>query len=81
MVASAHEIRLCDYRQIDKLQSQLRQVVNQYYQEIEIVRMIDHLVGALYFLHHFNVPHGAVRIDSLLVDTEGKFILIDREIF
>jgi len=43
--------------------------------------MIDHLVGALYFLHHFNVPHGAVRLDSLLVDAEGKFILIDREIF
>jgi len=43
--------------------------------------MIDHLVGALYFLHHFNVPHGAVRQDSLVVDSEGKFILIDREIF
>jgi len=32
MVASAQEIRLCDYQQIDRLQSQLRQIVNQFYQ-------------------------------------------------
>ena len=43
--------------------------------------MIDHLIGALYFLHHFYGPHGAVRLETVLVDGEGKFILIDREFF
>ncbi len=80
-MSSAHEVKLCDYKQIDKLQAQLRQIVNHYYQEIEIARMIDHLIGALYFLHHFYGPHGAVRLETVLVDGEGKFILIDRELF
>jgi hypothetical protein len=81
VVAAAQTVKLCDYVQIDKLQSQQRQVVNQYYQEIEVVRMIDHLVGALYFLNHFDVPHGAVRLESVLVDGEGKYVLVDKDLF
>jgi hypothetical protein len=30
--------------------------------------MIDHLIGAVYFLHHFDVPHAAIRPDNIIVD-------------
>ena len=43
--------------------------------------MIDHVIGALYFLHHFDVSHGAVRPEMLLQDEEGRFVLVDRELF
>lgn len=46
------EIKLNDYEQIDRLPYQERKVANIFYQEIEILRMIDHIVGALYFLDH-----------------------------
>ena len=43
--------------------------------------MIDHLVGALYFLHHYDIAHRAVRPECLLVDQEGKYLLADRQLF
>lgn len=55
--------------------------MNCFYQEIEVVRMIDHLVGALFFLHHYDIPHGATRPDCVLVDAEGKYLLVDKELF
>ena len=78
---AAGRVRLCDYQAIDRLPSQQRQMVNQYYQEIEIVRMVDHLIGALYFLHHFQLPHGAVRLEAVLLDDEGKYVLVDKELY
>lgn len=52
--------------------------MNCFYQEIEVVRMIDHLMGALYFLRHFGIEHGGIRPQSVLVDSEGKYLLTDR---
>lgn len=43
--------------------------------------MIDHLVGALYFLHHYGITHGAMRPESILIDAEGKYVLADRDLF
>lgn len=43
--------------------------------------MIDHVVGALYFLNHFNHNHDAVRPEHILIDQEGKFVLADSAIF
>ena len=74
-------VRLWDYRQIDQLPSQQRQVVNLLFQEIEVVRMVDHLVGALFFLHHYQIPHGAVRPKSVILDSEGKYLLADQQLF
>ena len=54
-------IKLFDYESIDKLPHQDRKLVGSMYQEVEILRMIDHVVGALYFLNHFNRNHDAVR--------------------
>lgn len=42
--------------------------------------MIDHLIGALYFLHHYGFVHGAVRPECVLVDNEGKYVLADRDL-
>ena len=81
IINSAHLIKMCDYQQIDSLPSQQRQVVNHFFQEIEVVRMLDHIVGALYFLHHYDIPYGAVRPELILLDREGKYILPDRELF
>lgn len=30
--------------------------------------MIDHIIGAVYFLHHFGVPHSALRPEQILID-------------
>jgi hypothetical protein len=43
--------------------------------------MLDHIIGTLYFLHHFDIPHGAVRPASIIVDQEGKYMLADRQLF
>lgn len=43
--------------------------------------MIDHIIGALYFLHHFGHGHRAVRPSNILIDNEGKYILVDSKIF
>jgi hypothetical protein len=43
--------------------------------------MIDHIIGAVYFLHHFDVPHSALRPQQVLVDEDGRFVLVDREVF
>lgn len=72
----AEGVRLFDYEQIDRLPSQQRQVANNFFQEIEVVRMVDHLVGALYFLDHYDVTHGAVRPETILLDREGKYLLV-----
>lgn len=69
-------MKLFDYEQIDRLPSQQRQVANNFFQEIEIVRMVDHLVGALYFLDHYDIAHGAVRPETILLDREGKYLLV-----
>ena len=80
-MAEAEAVEMWNYAQIDKLASQARQAVNVYYQEIEVIRMIDHIIGAVYFLHHFDVPHSALRPQQLLVDEDGRFVLVDREAF
>ncbi len=80
-MGEARAVEMWNYAQIDKLSSQARQVVNVYYQEIEVVRMIDHIIGAVYFLQHFDVPHSALRPQQLLVDEDGRFVLVDREAF
>ena len=81
LLSEIEHIRMCDYERIDKLQSHQRQLVNIYYQEIEVVRMIDHVIGAVYFLHHFDVAHQAIRPENVLVDDEGRYVLVDRDIF
>jgi serine/threonine protein kinase len=43
--------------------------------------MIDHIIGAVYFLHHFDVAHSALRPQQILVDEDGRFVLVDREAF
>ena len=43
--------------------------------------MIDHLIGALFYLHHFDIVHAGVRDNVVLVNHEGKYMLIDREVF
>ena len=43
--------------------------------------MIDHIIGAVYFLHHFDVAHSALRPQQILVDDDGRFVLVDREVF
>ena len=43
--------------------------------------MIDHVIGAVYFLHHFDVQHAALRPQQVLVDEDGRFVLVDREVF
>ena len=77
-VNAALAVKLYDYRQIDGLSSQQRQIVNHFFQEIEVVRMLDHVVGALYFLHHYEIPYEAVRPEVIFLDTEGKYLLPDR---
>ncbi len=77
----ARLVQMCNYWQIDRLAAHARQVVNVYYQEIEVIRMIDHIIGAVYFLHHFDVAHSALRPQQVLVDEDGRFVLVDREAF
>ena len=43
--------------------------------------MVDHIIGAIYFLNHFEIDHNGIRPDNVLVDDEGKYVLLDREIF
>ena len=43
--------------------------------------MIDHIVGALYFLNHLEHKHEAVSTNNIMIDEEGKFILIDALVF
>ena len=43
--------------------------------------MVDHVVGAVYFLHHISLQHNALRPENILVDEEGKYIVVDRELF
>jgi hypothetical protein len=43
--------------------------------------MIDHLIGAVYFLHHYQLPHGGVRPQHVVVDQEGRYVLVDAQIF
>jgi len=74
-------VKLYDYEQIDRLPSQQRQVTNNFFQEIEVVRMIDHLIGALYFLQHYEIAHGAIRPEAILLDREGKYLLVERKLF
>lgn len=74
-------MKLCDYKIIDTLGHNERKIINLYYQEIEILRMIDHIVGALYFLHHFGYPHQAINPSNILIDADGKYILVDPKIF
>lgn len=73
--------KLYDYEAIDKLNHQDRKLISIYYQEVEILRMIDHIIGALYFLNHFKNNHEAVCPQHIVVDEEGKFILADSQIF
>lgn len=77
----AKAVQMWNYSQIDRLPAHARQVVNVYYQEIEVIRMIDHIIGAVYFLHHFDVCHSALRPQQILVDDDGRFVLVDREAF
>lgn len=58
-----------------------RAVLNIYYQEVEVLRMLDHIIGALYFLNHLEHKHEAVCPHNILIDEEGKFILIDAIVF
>ena len=43
--------------------------------------MLDHIIGSLYSLNHYGVSHGAVRPNLIVIDEEGKFILVDRVLF
>jgi hypothetical protein len=43
--------------------------------------MIDHVVGALYFLNHLEHKHESVCAENILIDEEGKFILVDSVVF
>jgi hypothetical protein len=43
--------------------------------------MIDHVIGALYFLNHLEHKHESVCSGNILIDDEGKFVLIDSIIF
>jgi serine/threonine protein kinase len=45
------------------------------------VRLIDHITGAIYFLQHYDIPHGAIRPSCVLLDHEGKYLLVDRSLF
>lgn len=40
--------------------------------------MIDHIIGAVFFLNHYEIEHSAIRSSNIIVDDEGKYILVDR---
>lgn len=42
-----------------------------------MLRLLDHIIGALYFLNHFEHDHSAVRPEHILLDEEGKYLLVD----
>lgn len=43
--------------------------------------MIDHIIGALYFLNHFGISYSAIKPQYILIDSEGKYVLPDPRIF
>lgn len=55
--------------------------MNLFYQEVEVLRFIDYIIGALYFLNHVEHKHEAVCPENILVDESGKFSLIDATVF
>jgi hypothetical protein len=79
-MAKLNKIKLYDYETINQLASQEKKYVESFYLEAEILRMMDHIIGAVYFLNHFESDHMAVRPDNILIDSEGKYILIDRKV-
>lgn len=63
-----NKIKLYDYESINQLVSQERKYLESFYLEAEILRMMDHIIGAVYFLNHFESDHMAVRPDNILID-------------
>lgn len=61
-------IKLFDYELIQTLSSSDRKLIDLCYLEAEILRLLDHVIGALYFLNHFSHEHSAVKPDHILID-------------
>lgn len=40
--------------------------------------MIDHVVGAAFFLYHVNQQQNSIRPENILIDEEGKHLLVDK---
>jgi len=47
------KVRLCDYELIHTLGLSDRKYLDVFYLEAEVLRLLDHVIGALYFLNHF----------------------------
>lgn len=45
------------------------------------MRFIDHVAGSIYYLLHFEEEYGAVRPSNIMMDDDGKFLLVDRKTF
>lgn len=74
-------VRLNDYAAINALSQQERGYINLHFLESEVLRLIDHVAGSVYYLRHFDMEHGGLRPQNILVDEEGKFLLVDRQLF
>ena len=64
----SEKVKLFDYELIQTLGPSDRKHLDLFYLEAEILRLLDHVIGALYFLNHFEHEHLAVRPEHILID-------------
>jgi hypothetical protein len=65
---SIDKVRLNDYAKINVLSQEERGYINLHFLECEVLRLIDHVAGSVYYLRHFDVEHAGLRPENVLVD-------------
>lgn len=43
--------------------------------------MIDNVAGSVYYLLKLEYEHGGIRPENVMIDEEGRYLLIDRGLF
>ena len=67
---SLNHLKFYDYERIDQNNLIERKYCNIHFLEIEVLRIIDHVLGAAFFLYHVNQhqQQNAIRPENVIVD-------------